>query len=68
MSEYAEGGQIGWQIFPENPARVMFPGINFQKHVELSSSHPILEWQAWAVGDIIVSRPGNYAVSCKVMH
>jgi hypothetical protein len=70
-SEYADGGFVHWQVHRAGvglAVDVSFPLIQWNKHVQLTNSMPILEWQAWAVADFLVTSPAVARIECAGVH
>ena len=72
-SEFAEGGFVSWQAHKTGAHNgyavdVSFPHILWNKHVQLTNSMPILEWQSWAVADFLVTKECAVRISCAGVH
>ena len=72
-SEYAEGGFVAWQAHATSVQSglaidVSFPHIPWNKHVQLTNSMPILEWQSWAAADFLVTTRGPVRIACAGVH
>jgi len=70
-SEFAEGGFVLWQVHPAGATKaldVSFPHIQWNKHLQLTNSMPILEWQSWAVADFLVTEPAAARIDCAGVH
>jgi hypothetical protein len=72
-SEYADGGFVGWQVLHTGAysgfsVDVSFAHVQWNKHVQLTNSMPILEWQSWAVADFLVTNRGLFRVACEGVH
>ena len=72
-SEYAEGGFVTWQSHAASALSglavdVSFPHVPWNKHVQLTNSMPILEWQSWAAADFLVTSSVSVRIACAGVH
>ena len=70
-SEFADGGLVSWKAHGSQRSYwldVSFPNIEWNKHVQLTNSLPILEWQSWAVLDFLVTENSTVRMACMGVH
>jgi hypothetical protein len=62
-----DDGYVGWRKFDakQTGIQIAFPEVDWNKHVRFLSRMEVLEFQGWAMGDIFVNVPGQYAVHCQ---